>query len=55
MSVLGAMLTGYRGGTTATHVRVGDPFFATLIAGVVVWGGLSLREPRAARVGSVEE
>ncbi len=46
-SILGAiLLTGYLGGATATHVRVGDPFFATVIAGVLVWGGLFLREPR---------
>jgi xanthine/uracil permease len=43
-SVLGAiLLTGYLGGATATHVRVGDPFFTPVILGVVVWGGLYLR------------
>ncbi len=46
-SMLGAiLLTGYLGGATATHVRVGDPYFATIILGVVIWGGLFLREPR---------
>lgn len=46
-SVLGAiLLTGYLGGATATHVRVGDPFIAPIIVGVLVWGGLWLRYPR---------
>lgn len=46
-SVLGAiLLTAYLGGATATHVRVGDPFVSTVIVGVVVWGGLFLRNPR---------
>src|SRR5215831_12639778 len=44
-SVLGAiLLTGYLGGATATHVRVGEPFFAPIILGVLVWGGLFLRD-----------
>ncbi len=47
-SVLGAILvTGYLGGATATNVRVGDPSsFVTVILGVLVWGGLYLREDR---------
>lgn len=46
-SVLGAiLLTGYLGGATATHVRVGDPFFAPVLLGVMVWGGLFFREAR---------
>src|SRR5256885_15868017 len=46
-SVLGAiLLTGYLGGATATHLRVGEPFFIPVILGVLVWGGLFLREPR---------
>lgn len=46
-SVLGAiLLTGYLGGATVTHLRVGDPFFAPVILGVLVWGGLYLRDPR---------
>ena len=47
-SVLGAiLLTGYLGGATATHVRVGDPlFFVPAILGVLVWGGLYLRDAR---------
>ncbi|MGQ0810382.1 MAG: DoxX family protein [Nitrospiraceae bacterium] len=44
-SVLGAiLLTGYLGGATATHVRVGEPFYASIILGVLVWGGLFLRD-----------
>lgn len=46
-SVLGAMLlTAYLGGATATHVRVGDPFIGPVILGVLVWGGLYLRDER---------
>jgi hypothetical protein len=47
-SVLGAiLLTGYFGGATATHVRVGDPvFFVPVFLGVLVWGGLYLRDGR---------
>ena len=46
-AVLGAILiAAYMGGATATHVRVGDPFYATVLVGVFVWLGLWLREPR---------
>jgi len=46
-SVLGAiLLTAYLGGATAAHARVGDPFVSTIIVGVVLWGGLFLRNPR---------
>lgn len=46
-SVLGAiLLTGYLGGATATHVRVGEPFYFPIIVGVVIWLGLYLRDGR---------
>ena len=49
-SVLGAiLLTGYLGGAVATHVRVGEGLFPVLfpvIVGVLVWGGLWLRDVR---------
>jgi hypothetical protein len=47
-SVLGAiLLTGYLGGATATHVRLGDPLFVMpVIVGAMVWGGLFLRDDR---------
>src|SRR5712691_9740100 len=46
-SVLGSILmTGYLGGATATHVRAGEPFFLPVIVGVLVWGGLFLRDGR---------
>lgn len=47
-SVHGAiLLTGYLGGATATNVRVGNPlFFVPAILGVLVWGGLFLRDDR---------
>jgi hypothetical protein len=50
-SVLGAiLLTGYMGGAISTHVRIGNPLFShTLFGvylGVMLWGGLYLRDPR---------
>jgi hypothetical protein len=49
-AMLGAiLLTGYLGGTVATHLRVRDPLFDTLfpiIFGVMVWAALYLRDPR---------
>jgi hypothetical protein len=46
-SILGAiLLTGYLGGATATHVRVGEPFFIPIVVGIVVWAGLFLRDER---------
>jgi|ERR1700691_4690481 hypothetical protein len=46
-SVLGAiLLTGYLGGATATHVRVGEPPIVAIIVGVVVWLGLYLRDEK---------
>ncbi len=44
---LGAILaTGYLGGAIVTHVRVGQPFVAPLVLGVLVWVGLYLRDAR---------
>ena len=48
-AVLGAiLLTGYLGGATATHLRVGDPLmnYLTVVFGVLLWGGLYLRDER---------
>jgi DoxX-like family len=49
-AILGAvLLTGYLGGAVATHVRVSAPLFNHLfpvVIGVLLWGGLWLREPR---------
>jgi hypothetical protein len=46
-SVLGAiLLTGYLGGATAAHVRVGEQFAAPVVLGVLIWGGLYLRDLR---------
>ena len=47
-AVLGAILmTGVLGGAIASNVRIADPAFsAPLVLGVLVWGGLYLREPR---------
>lgn len=39
------LMTGYLGGATATHVRVGDPFLFSIILGVVAWVGYGLRRP----------
>jgi uncharacterized membrane protein YphA (DoxX/SURF4 family) len=47
-SILGAiLLTGYLGGATATQMRVEDPWcLFPVVIGVLVWGGLWLREER---------
>ncbi len=46
-AVLGAiLLTGYLGGAILTHLRVGDPYWVQALLGIVLWGGLWLREPR---------
>jgi DoxX-like family len=50
-SILGAiLLTGYLGGAVATHVRVSDPLFSHALfpvyLGILIWGGLFLREDR---------
>jgi hypothetical protein len=49
-SLLGAIvLTGYLGGATWTHVRMGGPIFPMVFPSLVamlIWGGLYLREPR---------
>jgi hypothetical protein len=50
-AILGAIpLTGYLGGAVATHVRVGSPLFSHILfpvyLGVLIWGGLYLRDER---------
>jgi DoxX-like family len=53
-AVLGAiLLTGYLGGAVATHVRVGDSLFTIIfpvILGIMLWGGLYLRNERLRRL-----
>jgi hypothetical protein len=49
-SLIGAiLLTGYLGGAVASQLRVGPLFFETvfpIILGVLVWGGVFLRDDR---------
>jgi hypothetical protein len=50
-TVLGAiLLTGYMGGAMATHLRIGSPLFSHVLfgfyLGVLIWGGLYLRDER---------
>lgn len=46
-AVLGAvLLTGYLGGATVTHLRVGDPYILPPIFGAVVWFGIWFRDAR---------
>jgi hypothetical protein len=50
-AVLGAvLLTGYLGGATATHLRIGDPVFSHVLfpvyMGAILWAGVLLRRPR---------
>ena len=45
--ILGAILTtGYFGGAIATNMRLGESFLLPLMAGVMIWGGLYLRDQR---------
>jgi hypothetical protein len=51
-AILGAvLLTGYLGGAASAHVRLGDPLFSHTLfpvyVGVMIWGGLYLRDARA--------
>jgi hypothetical protein len=59
-AVLGAiLLTGYLGGAVATHVRVGSPLFSHVLfgvyLGVMLWGGLYLRDERLRRLVPLRE
>jgi hypothetical protein len=46
-SVLGAILvTGYFGGAIATTYRAGQGWLPTLVLGILVWGGLFMRDSR---------
>ena len=47
-AVLGAILfTGYLGGAVATHVHASESsWYMAVGVGVLVWGGLFLRDPR---------
>lgn len=54
-AMLGAvLLTGLMGGAIATHLRLGDPLFTHTLFGVylglLIWGGLWLRDERVRRV-----
>jgi uncharacterized membrane protein YphA (DoxX/SURF4 family) len=55
-SILGAiLLTGYLGGATATQVRVEDPWcLFPVVIGVLVWGGLWLRDERVRAIVPVQ-
>lgn len=46
-AVLGAvLLTGYLGGAAVTHLRIGENPAPAVLVGVVLWGGLFLRDAR---------
>lgn len=46
-AVLGAiLLTGYLGGATATHLRIGEPYIMPVLMGVWLWVALYLRDAR---------
>jgi hypothetical protein len=46
-AVLGAiLLTGYLGGAIITHLRMGEPWIMVVVIGVLVWGGIFLRDAR---------
>ena len=48
--VAAILLAGYLGGATATHVRIGDPFYFPIIIGVVAWIALGMRQPDVFRL-----
>jgi len=46
-AVFGAiMMTAYLGGATASHIRIGEPFWVPVVVGVLIWMALYLREER---------
>lgn len=46
-AVVGAiLLTGYLGGAMLTHLRIGEQAVTHVIFGVIIWGGVWLRDPR---------
>jgi hypothetical protein len=46
-AVLGAILvTAYLGGATVTTMRTGDAYYGPIVLGVLIWGGLFLRDPK---------
>jgi hypothetical protein len=46
-SIFGAiMLTAYLGGATASHVRIGEPFYMPVVVAVLLWLGIYLRDAR---------
>ena len=53
-AILGAiLLNGYLGGAVATHVRVGESVFnivLPIVLGVLLWGGLWLRDDNLRRL-----
>jgi hypothetical protein len=53
-AVLGAiLLTGYLGGAVATHVRAAEgafPIVFPVVFGILLWGGLWLRDARLQRL-----
>lgn len=48
--VAAVLLAAYLGGATATHVRLGEPFFFPILIGVVAWVALGLRKPAVFRL-----
>ena len=54
-SVLGAiLLTAYLGGAVASKIRIADPLFSSVLfgvyVGILVWGGLYMRNDRLRRL-----
>ena len=39
------LLTAYLGGATATHVRIGQPFWFPILMGAILWIAYALRNP----------
>tara|TARA_R110002049_G_scaffold4601_5_gene32201 strand:- start:286157 stop:286576 length:420 start_codon:yes stop_codon:yes gene_type:complete len=50
--VAAILMAAYLGGATATHVRLGEPFFFPILVGVIAWVSLGLRQPEVFRLAS---
>jgi hypothetical protein len=46
-AILGAILvTGYLGGATLATLRAGEAYYGPVVLGILIWGGLFLRDPK---------
>ena len=48
------LLTAYLGGATATHVRIGQPFWFPVAMGAILWIAYTSAQPQPARAPSLD-